>query len=83
MGNTCERKLAQKVLSLINYKIISMITKEKLQQHISNFPDQISIDELIEKLIFIDKLESRIESSNRDETISEEELDNEMKQWFK
>jgi hypothetical protein len=60
-----------------------MITKVKLQQHISNFPDQISIDDLIEKLIFIDKLESRIESSNKDETISEEELDSEMKQWFK
>jgi ubiquinone/menaquinone biosynthesis C-methylase UbiE len=31
-----------------------MITKEKLQEHISKFPDQISIDELIEKLIFIE-----------------------------
>mgnify|MGYP000336082736 CR=1 FL=1 len=35
-----------------------MITKEKLQEHISKFPDKISIDELIEKLVFIDKLEN-------------------------
>ncbi|QTE22317.1 hypothetical protein [Polaribacter cellanae] len=60
-----------------------MITKERLQQHISKFPDQISIDELIEKLIFIDKLEKRIKLSEANTSISEEELEIEMKQWFK
>jgi len=37
-----------------------MITKEKLQKHISKFPDEIHIDELIDNLVFIDKLEKRI-----------------------
>ena len=60
-----------------------MITKEKLQEHISKFPDQISIDELIEKLIFIDKLEKRIQLSEANTSISEEELENEMSKWFK
>ncbi|MFK8061455.1 MAG: hypothetical protein AB8B78_15380 [Polaribacter sp.] len=60
-----------------------MITKEKLQEHISKFPDQISIDELIEKLVFIDKLETRIQLSEAKTSISEEELENEMDKWFK
>lgn len=49
-----------------------MITKEKLKQHIDNFPnelsiDELSIDELIDRLVFIDKLEKRIVESDRAE----------------
>lgn len=60
-----------------------MITKEKLQEHISKLPDQINIDDLIDKLVFIDKLESRIQESNNNETITDEELENETEKWFK
>lgn len=44
-----------------------MITKEKLKQHIDNFPNELSIDELIDRLVFIDKLEKRIVESDRAE----------------
>lgn len=60
-----------------------MITKEKLKQHIDNFPNELSIDELIDRLVFIDKLEKRIVESDRGETVSEEELKSEMGKWFK
>lgn len=43
-----------------------MITKEKLKIHIESFPENISIDELIERLIFIEKLENRIAESQQD-----------------
>lgn len=59
------------------------ITKEKLQKHIDSFPNEISIDEVIERLIMIEKIETRIKESENNETISEEELKNEMEQWFK
>lgn len=59
-----------------------MITKEKLQEYIDRLPNEISVDELIDKLIFIDKLEKRIEESIHSETISEEDLKSEMEQWF-
>ncbi len=58
------------------------ITKEKLLQQIATFPDEITIDEIIERLIIIEKLETRIKESENDETISEEELKNEMETWF-
>ena len=60
-----------------------MISKEKLISQIESFPSELSIDELIDKLIFIDKLEERIQQSEKGETISEDELKNEMNEWFK
>jgi hypothetical protein len=59
-----------------------MITKEKLKIHIESFPDNMSIDELIERLIFVEKLEDRIAQSKNGETISEEDLKKEMEKWF-
>ena len=58
------------------------ITKEKLHQQIDEFPDEISIDEVIERLIMIEKLETRIKESDENDTISEEDLKKEMGQWF-
>lgn len=60
-----------------------MISKEKLISQIESFPSELSIDELIDKLIFIDKLEERIQQSAKGETISEDELKKEMNEWFK
>lgn len=59
-----------------------MISKEKLISQIESFPSELSIDELIDKLVFIDKLEQRIQKSENGETISEEELKKEMTEWF-
>ena len=60
-----------------------MITKEKLKEHIEKFPDSFSIEELIEHLIFVDKLEKRIQLSEKGEIISEEDLKSEMQKWSK
>lgn len=62
-----------------------MITKEKLKEHIDKFPEnEFSIDELIERLIFIEKLEERIAiSTNSGSTISEAEVKKEFEKWSK
>ena len=60
-----------------------MITKEKLKKHIDNFPEEMSIDELIDRLVFVEKLENRISQSKNGETISDEELKIKMEKWFK
>ena len=59
------------------------ITIEKLQKQIAEFPDEISIDEVIERLIMIEKIETRIQESENNETISEDDFKNEMQEWFK
>ena len=62
-----------------------MISKEKLKEQIDKFPEkEISIDELIERLIFIEKLESRIAISEQGgPTLSEESVKEEIQKWSK
>jgi len=60
-----------------------MISKERLIEQINEFPDHLNIEDLIERLLFIHKIEERIKSSDEGKTISEQELEKEMAGWFK
>ncbi len=60
-----------------------MITKALLERTVKEFPDRFSIEELIDKLILLDKIEKAEGQSNANDVINEEELDAEMKKWFK
>ncbi len=40
-----------------------MLTKNKVKQSIDNLPDSFTIDELIDQLIFIEKVEQGIKQS--------------------
>jgi hypothetical protein len=60
-----------------------MITKEKLKKSISDFPEEFSIADLIERLILIEKIELGNKQSLNSEVISEDELEEEMTKWFK
>lgn len=62
-----------------------MITKERLKEHIDKLPDkEFSIEDLIERLIFIEKLEERITiSKNSGATFSESEIKKELDKWSK
>lgn len=59
-----------------------MITKTKLKEQIDSFPEQFSLDELIERLILMEKIEKGKTQSEKDEIISESELDKEMNKWI-
>ncbi len=59
-----------------------MLTKEKLIKQIDKLPEEFSIDELVEKLILIEKIETGNEQSEKGEVISEYEIDNEIEKWF-
>lgn len=59
-----------------------MITKEKLKKQIEQFPDEFTIDELIERLILIEKIETGMAQSEKGEVVSDADLDKEMVKWF-
>ena len=59
-----------------------MITKEKLKKSISDFPEEFSIEDLIERLILVEKIELGNKQSLNGEIISEDELEEEMTKWF-
>lgn len=60
-----------------------MITKEKLKEQIELFPDEFSIDELVERLIFMEKVERGEKQSLNNDVIEHEQLDDEIQKWFK
>ena len=60
-----------------------MITKNKLKEQIESFPEKFSIDELIERLILVEKIENGIEQSKKDEVLDESQFNEEIKTWFK
>lgn len=60
-----------------------MLTKTKLIEQIEKFPEEFSIDELVERLILIEKFELGLKQSEKGEIISDSDLDKEIKQWFK
>lgn len=59
-----------------------MISKTKLKEQIKTLPENFSIDQLVEKLILIEKVEEAEKQSLNGETISEEDLDKEIDKWF-
>lgn len=60
-----------------------MIIKKQLTLTLEQFPEQFSLEELIDKLILLDKIERGNVQSENNEVINEEELENEMQKWFK
>ncbi len=60
-----------------------MLTKTRLKKEIEKFPEKFTIDELIEKLILIEKIQEGEKQSENGEVISENELDKEIEKWFK
>lgn len=59
-----------------------IITKAKLKEQINSLPEEFSIDELIERLIVIEKIESGSKQSQNKQVLSEEEMGEEIKKWF-
>jgi hypothetical protein len=60
-----------------------MITKTQLIESLDRLPEKFTLDELMDRIVLIDKIERGDEQSKRNETFTEEELDQEMAQWFK
>jgi len=59
-----------------------MLTKTRLKEQIEKFPEEFSIDELIEHLILMEKIETGNRQSENEEVISDAEMENEIKKWF-
>ena len=49
----------------------------------STDPEEFSIDELVDRLIVIEKIEKGISQSEKGETISHGKMEEEIQKWFK
>lgn len=60
-----------------------MLSKSKLQEQLDQLPDEFSLDEIIERLILLDKVERAELQSKNNEVVSQSNLDEEIEKWFK
>lgn len=60
-----------------------MFTKTKLKEQIESIPDEFTFDELIERLILIEKIENGYQQSESGNYVSESDLTTELEKWFK
>jgi predicted transcriptional regulator len=60
-----------------------MLTKTQVAKQLEKLPDEFTLDDLVEQLILIQKIEKGLKDSEEGKVISEEELDNEIEKWFK
>ena len=60
-----------------------MLTKNKVKQSINNLPDSFTIDELIDQLIFIEKVEQGIKQSYEGKVISNDDVKVIIDKWSK
>jgi hypothetical protein len=62
-------------------RILIMLTKDKVKKSIENLPESFSIDQLIDQLIFMEKIEEGIKQSEEGKVISNEDIKLMIDKW--
>ncbi len=60
-----------------------MLTKQVLKQTIDKLPSNFTIDELLDKLIFIEKINEGLQQSEQGKTVSKKEAEKKLGKWLK
>ena len=60
-----------------------MVTREKVLEAVKNMPQEFSIDDLMDKLILLNKIEIGLDQSKNGETYTAEEAKKMIKEWSK
>jgi predicted transcriptional regulator len=59
-----------------------MLTKEKIIQTIKDLPDQFSVEDLFERIILLQKIETGLEQSKAGQTVSTDEAKKRLSKWL-
>ncbi len=59
-----------------------MLTKESVTKQVETMPESFSLDDLIERLILVEKIETGLKQVQDGQVVKEKELDKEMESWF-
>jgi parvulin-like peptidyl-prolyl isomerase len=72
-----------KTLILVQSVICKTMNKQTILAAVNALPEEIELDELVEHLVLIQKLEKGREQSRNNQTVSQEEVKQLVKAWFK
>jgi hypothetical protein len=59
-----------------------MTTKDKIISGIKNLPDSVTIDDILDQIMLVEKIEKGIEQSNKNQVVSDDELDKRLGKWL-
>ena len=60
-----------------------MLTKDSVIKSIDKLPDSFTIDELIDKLVFMEKVQKGLDESNSGQAISGDQARLKLSKWLK
>jgi hypothetical protein len=60
-----------------------MLTKEEVLKTVNELPGEFSFDEILDRLMLLNKIDVGIEQSNNDETLSTDEAKERLSKWLK
>jgi len=59
-----------------------MTIKDKIISSIKNLPDSVTIDDILDQIMLVEKIEKGIEQSNKNQIVSDDELDKRLGKWL-
>jgi hypothetical protein len=59
-----------------------MTTKDKIINGIKDLPDTVSIDDILDQIMLVEKIEKGIDQSNNNQVVSDDELDKRLGKWL-
>ena len=60
-----------------------MLDKKKVLQTIKDLPDSFSVDEVIDRIVLLQKVETGLEQGRKGETLTTSEAKTRLKKWLK
>ena len=60
-----------------------MLTKEKIIEAIKDMPNKFSVDDLLERIMLMQKIEIGIEQSSTGKVVSTDQAKERLKKWLK
>ena len=60
-----------------------MLTRNKVIQSVNNLPESFTIDELIDRLIFIEKVEQGMKQAEEGNVVSNDDVKKIIEKWSK
>jgi TusA-related sulfurtransferase len=59
-----------------------MTTKDKIISGIKNLPDSVTIDVILDQIMLVENIEKGIKLSNKNQVVSDDELDKRLGKWL-
>jgi hypothetical protein len=59
-----------------------MTTKDKIINGIKDLPDTVNIDDILDQIMLVEKIERGIDQSNKNQVVSDDELDKRIGKWL-